>query len=127
VFESLRAAVPQVVRDSEQALVSLTLELARKLVSGLPISAEMVEAAVKEAVSHVEEATEFHIYLHGEDLDLLKKVDSDLLAASTHPPHFNFHTTPDIARGGCLVKTQFGILDASRDNKAALLQEAILS
>jgi flagellar biosynthesis/type III secretory pathway protein FliH len=33
VLESLRRAIPQVVRDSEQALAALALEVARKLVA----------------------------------------------------------------------------------------------
>src|SRR5262245_22104343 len=42
-LESLRRAIPQVVRETEQALTALALEVARKLISGLPVSAEMVE------------------------------------------------------------------------------------
>src|SRR6187551_2203406 len=49
VLASLRGAVPQVTRECERALVSLALEAAQKLVCGLPVSAEMVEAAIKEA------------------------------------------------------------------------------
>jgi len=40
VLKSFREAVPQVVRDCEQALTALTLEIARKLVAGLPLSVE---------------------------------------------------------------------------------------
>ena len=127
VFESLKNAVPQVVRDAEQTLASLALALAQKLVAEIPISPEMVEAAVKEAVAHLEEATEFHIYLHADDLALLHEIDSELLTPNTHPPHFHFHTGTRVDRGGCQVKTHFGILDASRETKAALLKEALLT
>src|SRR4051812_21838917 len=52
VLKSLQEAVPQVVRDCEQALTALTVEIAQKLVANLPISAEMVEGTVREALSH---------------------------------------------------------------------------
>src|SRR5690348_8130662 len=41
VLKSLQEAVPQVVRDCEQALTALTVEVAQKLVANIPVSAEM--------------------------------------------------------------------------------------
>ena len=49
VLAALRDAVPQVTRDCERALVTLAIEAAQRLVGGMPISQEMVEASVKEA------------------------------------------------------------------------------
>ena len=72
VLASLRGAVPQVTRDCERALVALALEAAQKLVSGLPISAEMIEATIKEACAAVEDSAEFTVQLHAEDLALLQ-------------------------------------------------------
>lgn len=127
VFESLKRAVPQVIRESEHALAALALEAAGKLVAGLPISGEMLEGVIKEALAQVEEATEFHVYLHPDDLHLLRQVDHRLLDLASHPPHLHFHASPECSRGGCLVRTRFGILDARRENKLEILKTAILS
>jgi flagellar assembly protein FliH len=127
VFESLKSAVPHVIRETENALAQLALEVAQKLVAGLPISPEMVETAIREALVQLEESTEFHIYLHPEDILLLKQVDSELLKPSPCPPHFQFLPTSETSRGGCLVKTRFGILDASRENKFETLKAAVFS
>ena len=75
VLASLRNAVPQVAREGERALVALALEAARKLVSGLPVSAEMIEAAVKEAIEQVEDTAGFTVQLHPEDLLLLERTN----------------------------------------------------
>ena len=77
VLESLRQAMPQVLRDCEQALAALALEVAQKLVAGLPVSGEMVEAALREALEQVEETTAYHIYLPAEDLALLQQMNSE--------------------------------------------------
>src|SRR5258708_30813346 len=55
VLKSLQEAVPQVVRDCEQALTCLTVEIAQKLVANIPISAEMVEANHREQLHPAEE------------------------------------------------------------------------
>lgn len=127
VFESLKRAVPQVIRESEQTLAELALEAARKLVAGLPISGEMLERVIREALAQVEEATEFHVYLHPDDLHLLQQIDHKLIEPAAQPPHLHFHPTPDCSRGGCLVRTRFGVLDASRENKLDILKTAILA
>ncbi len=127
VLKSLQAAVPQVVRDCEQALTALTLELAQKLVASLPISTEMVEAAIREALSHVEETTDYHIYLNPEDLDLLERVSSPLLTANGQAQKFHFHRSTEISRGGCLVKTRFGVVDGRRETKVELLKQSLFA
>ena len=127
VLDALKQVVPSVVRDSEQALAALCLEVAQKLVAGLPISAEMVSAAVQEALGQVSEATEHLVYLHPEDLDLLQQVDSPLLAAAAGGRRIQFHRAPEVSRGGCLVKTRFGVVDGRRETKLELMQKAVLA
>jgi hypothetical protein len=55
VLKAINDAVSQVVRDTERTLVEIALATASRLVSGLPISAEVVEAAIREALTQVEE------------------------------------------------------------------------
>lgn len=126
VFESLRQAVPQVVHDCENALVSLALEVAQKLVAGLPVSSEMVEGAVHEALSHVEESTEFNVYLHPDDLDTLQRANSPLLSLHGGADRTHFHNTKEVSRGGCLVQTRFGVIDGRRETKFEALKKSLL-
>ena len=127
VLKSLQEAVPQVVRDCEQALTCLTVEIAQKLVANIPISAEMVEGTIREALSHVEETTDYHLYLNPDDLDLLERLNSPLLSTESKNQQFHFHRSPEITRGGCLVKTRFGVVDAQRETKVELLKQSLLA
>jgi flagellar assembly protein FliH len=126
---ALREAVPQIVRDTEQHLVALTLQIAQKLVSDMPVSVEMVEAVVRDALSQVEGTAECHIRLHPADLELLRTMNSSLLASETGEQGaatLRFHGSPEVTRGGCLVQTRFGIVDARRETKFDLLQRSLL-
>jgi flagellar assembly protein FliH len=127
VIESLRNTLPRVARDCEQALTTLAVEVAQKLVAGLPISVEMIETAIREALAQVEETTDYHIYLHPEDLELLRHVNSALLEAKEPAQRIFFHPAPEVTRGGCLVKTRFGIIDAQRETKSELLKKTLLA
>ena len=125
VLAALRQAVPQVIRDTEQALTALALEVAQRLVAGLPVSAEMVEAALREALAQVEDSTDFQVYLHPEDLALLRRVESALLQPADANTRMQFHPAPEITRGGCLLKTRFGIIDAQRETKLEQMRKAV--
>jgi flagellar assembly protein FliH len=125
VLASLRGAVPQVTRECERALVTLALEAAQKLVCGLPISVEMIEAAIKEACAAVEDSAEFSVQLHPEDLALLQRTNSPLLLPQGGEDRIHFHSSAQVTRGGCIVQTRFGVIDARRETRSNLLRKAL--
>jgi flagellar biosynthesis/type III secretory pathway protein FliH len=124
-LESLRKAVPQVVRDTENSLVSLALTVAQKLVAGMPVSAEMVEAAVRDALAQLEGTARFTVRLHRDDLDLLEKAGSPLLKAGENSAEFRFIASAEVPRGGCIIETDFGTIDARRETKFELLKRSL--
>jgi len=126
VLASLRDAIPQVIRDCERALVTLALEAAQKLVSGLPISAELIEATVKDACAAIEDTTEFTVQVHPEDLALLERTNSPLLLPQGGADRIHFQSSAQVTRGGCVVQTRFGVIDARRETRLGLLQKTLL-
>jgi flagellar assembly protein FliH len=126
IMTSLSQAVPQVVRDTENMLVSLALEVAQKLVAEMPISAEMVEAAIQDALGQVEGTAQVTVRLHPADLEILQNSNSSLLESSQGATEFRFLGSPEVSRGGCLVQTRFGVVDARRETKFDLLKRNLL-
>ena len=127
ILASLRDAVPQVARECERTLVTLALEAAQRLVAGLPVSVEMIEATVKEACAAVEDTAEFTVQLHPEDLTLLERTNSPVLLPQGGRERIHFQATAQITRGGCVVQTRFGVIDARRETKIELLRTALSS
>lgn len=121
VLHSLRQTLPQVVAECEQTLVCLAMEVARKLVADLPITAETVEAAVHNALSQVAEATPFSVLLNPEDLALLERVNAPTLLTTVGAEKIRFESSVEVTRGGCMVRTRFGTVDARRETKFDLL------
>jgi flagellar assembly protein FliH len=126
-INSLRQAVPQVIHDAENMVVSLALEVAQKLVSEMPVSVPMVEAVVRDALAQVEGTAQYTVRLHPADLELLQKSNSPLLAGSDASSDCRFLGSPDVARGGCLVQTRFGTVDARRETKFDLLKRSLVT
>jgi len=125
VLNALRQAVPQVVRQSESAVIQLALEVARKLVDDMPIQPELVEAAVHSALAQVEKGAEFDVYLHADDLALLQRCNSPILLPGPGNEAMEFHTAPEVTRGGCLVRTRFGVVDTRRETRMDLIRKSL--
>ena len=127
VLQSLTNAIPQVVQATETALMDLALEAARRLVAGLPITSEMIEAVVRETVQQVEGSAEITVQLHPDDLALLRQHQSPVLNGLAETGPLRFVTSSEVTRGGCLVQTRFGMIDARRETKLEQLGLSLLS
>jgi flagellar assembly protein FliH len=125
VVESLRAVVPQLTRETEEALIELALQAARRVVAGMPIEAKAIEAVVREAVNQVEDTTEISIQLNPDDLALLRKHQSPILQGLPETGPIRFTHSAEVTRGGCVVHTRFGLLDARRETKIEQLRHSL--
>ena len=125
ILDSLRRVVPQVAQEAETALISLSLETAKKIVAGLPISAELVETVVREALRQVEDTAEIIIQLNPEDLTLLRQHNAPVLAGLPETGPLRFATSAEVTRGGCIVQTRFGLVDARRETKMEQLRQVL--
>src|SRR5579859_7561874 len=96
ILDGLRTAMPQVIKETESGLISLALEAAQRVVAGLPISAEMVESVVREALRQAEDTAEIVVQLHPEDLGLLRKHDSKIFAGLPDIGPLRFVTSSEV-------------------------------
>lgn len=128
-LEQLNSSINQQMTDVFKALekhmVMLAAEAAIRLTSGIPVTADMVEAYVREAVAPIENDSEVTIVLNPEDHALLEQHKSSLLNRAGAHPVFKFRCDEKIGRGGCVLETKFGELDARRETKIELLRKAV--
>jgi flagellar assembly protein FliH len=125
VIHSLRQAVSQVIQETETALIDIALAAAQKIVAGMPISVELVENVVREAVKQAEGSTEITVQLNPEDLALLRLHHSALINGLPETGPLRFTATAEVTRGGCFVQTRFGIIDARRETKMNQLRQTL--
>lgn len=125
VITSMRESIPQVIRETENVMVALSLEVAQKIVGDLPISAEMVESAVRDALAKVEGTAQLTIRLNPVDLELLQNTQSPMLSSADAADGVRFLAAPEVTRGGCMVQTRFGTVDARRETKFEMLKTSL--
>jgi flagellar assembly protein FliH len=123
--KSVHLQMSEAFKSLEKHVVMLSAEAAIRLTSGIPISTDMVEAYIREAMNLVEHDTEITIVLNPEDLALLEQHQSSLLNRAGSTPVLKFRADSKVSRGGCLMDTKFGELDARRETKIELLRKAV--
>jgi len=87
----------------------------------------MVEAVVKEALRQAQDTAEILIQLNVEDLALLRQQDSNILQGLPDKGPLRFISSGEVSRGGCLVQTRFGVIDARREVKLEQLGQSLAS
>ena len=117
--------VQQRLQFLESELVEFSAEAAIRLVNNLPISTDILEASIGDALSHCENDLEVSDHLNPTDLKLLKESGSELLADSPHRRNIRFLKDDEIARGGCLVETRCGVIDGRRETREQLLRDTV--
>ena len=125
VIESLRNALPRVAETTEKTLIDLALETAKKIVADMPITSKNVEAVVRDALRQIEDTAEATVLLHPDDLALLHKHKSPLLHGQPETGPLRFMSSAEVTRGGCLIQTRFGLLDARRETKIEQLRQSL--
>lgn len=125
LLRAIQAALPGVIAECEKSVVLLAIESARKVVSSIPITAEMMEAVVRKALSQLQDTAEYEVLLHPEDLALLQQISSGLLPGPRESK-VRFGIDASVTRGGCLIKTNHGAISAIRERMFDKLEAAVL-
>jgi hypothetical protein len=55
----------------------------------------------------------------------LQQCNSPVLLPGPGHDAVHFHTSVEVTRGGCLVETRFGVIDARRETKLELIRQSL--
>jgi len=122
---NVQEQVQKRLRELEGELVEFAAEAAIRLVNDLPISTEILEASILDALKHCENDIEVSVHLNPADLKMLKESESELLSDSPHQRRVRYLKDEKVSRGGCLVETRCGVIDGRRETREKLLMETV--
>jgi flagellar biosynthesis/type III secretory pathway protein FliH len=125
IRSELDGQVPKILESLEKHVVNLAADIAMKIVADLPIDKTMVESVVKDALAKAEQEAEIVVLLHPDDLELLTQGDSELLEKTQGAGNVQFKASTEVTRGGCMLDTHYGTLDARRETKADIIKQAV--
>ena len=125
IQDDLGGQVPRMLQSLEKHVINLAADIAMKIVAGTPVDKSMVETVVKDALAKAEKDTDVVVLLNEADLELLSQADSELLQRTHGSSEVVFKASPEVSRGGCLLETRYGTVDARMETKADVLKKAV--
>jgi flagellar assembly protein FliH len=110
----------------ERGAVELAFALAEKVLAGaLAVEPERVVESVRGALRGLVERERITVLVNPVDLELVVGAMDDLRASLGGIEHMVVEAERRVARGGCVVRTQDGDVDAGVDTKLARAREVI--
>jgi type III secretion system HrpE/YscL family protein len=105
--------------EAERDLAKIALAAARRIVGEeLTVAPERIVAIVREVLDRARRARRIVVRVHPEDAATLRR-----LAEGALP--YAIEEDPAIARGGCVIETELGEVDARIETKLAALEKAL--
>lgn len=124
----LNVAEKEVHRNAEKEAVILAMAIAEKIVSHeVATNREVVVGIVREALKNIVDQNGIKIRLNPEDFEFLNGARPELSDLVDHVENIVFEADDAIGRGGCLIETDFGNIDARIEQKIELVKMALES
>lgn len=124
----LEEEIINVRQELEKLLISVALKAAKKIVGReIELSDDTIVDIVSNTLKSVAQHKKITIYVNKKDLDPLEKSRSRLKEIFESLEVLSLRERSDIARGGCVIETEGGIINAQLDNQWSALERAFAS
>ena len=112
---------------AEPEIVRLALMVAEKLVGkSLESDKELVLSIAAQAIESVRHQRELVLRVNPEDAELMRNSRKKLMDMLGRTKDIAVREDPEVARGGCIVETENGTVDAQLKTQLQLLELALL-
>lgn len=129
LLERMSQSVSNRVNDHlgqlEKGLVQLTVEAVSKIVGGLPVTVDSIEASLRETLGSALSAPVVRVLLNPEDFRLLESASGSPSRTFCVERGIRIEADPSVDRGGCLVETESGMVDGLRSSRVENFRKAL--
>ena len=124
----LEQEIKKVRSDLEKMLIPVALKAAKKILGKqIELSDDTIVDIVSTALKAVAQHKRITIYVNKKDLDPLEKHRARVKEVFENLEVLSIRERNDIARGGCIIETEGGIINAELENQWVALERAFAS
>jgi flagellar assembly protein FliH len=122
----LQAERKEMLERYEQSAVKLAFTLAEKVIGQeLETDPKAVAQIARNAIAQVTDAQQLTLRVNPQDAEYLKSMQADLMTLLSSNAQLDIRGDQSVRRGGCLVESEQGTLDARIESQLATLRIAV--
>lgn len=128
ILSSLEQAKSAILNTYEKGLIKLALAIAQKVIKiGLDTQHERISLQnLKGALSLITQRTKVELHLNQQDLQMIQKYLPELQTQFHQIAQIELVADPSVSKGGCVVKTAEGEIDAQIETQVEEISREIL-
>jgi flagellar assembly protein FliH len=116
------------LRRSTEDMVRLVMVIAEQVIGAeIATRPEFVLETLKQAMHHALKTDEYQVRVHPDDLAVVTDNKPLFMAAVSGLKNIRLETDPAITRGGCVVESQLGQVDATLDSRLEEIRRSLLA
>jgi flagellar assembly protein FliH len=124
LLERLSEQKARICLEAETQLLGLTLALAEEVIRHeVQCQHDIVRESLRAALNRVADNGRLKVSLHPEDLDTIRQSLPQLEGPQGPARRLELDADPAIGRGGCLVETDCGLIDARLEGQWEVIRE----
>ena len=127
ILKDLEAQWKDLFKNADLSLAELALAVARRIIgSAVEVRPEPVRQTVGECLTYLQDKSRLVIKVHPDDLEVVRRHRNDWLESLEGIEQLIIEGDPAIARGGCIVETPVGDVDAQIEERLERLRVALV-
>lgn len=125
LFSGLEGLKAGIARETEGELLKLSLLIARRIIRGeVKTDPHVIGRTLKAALEFVTDRSAMMIMIHPEDMEEVRRLLPEI-ASRTKGGNFEVVEDHSIGRGGCVLKTGFGNVNATLEDQLEIVEREI--
>ena len=125
MFVSLRDLKPRIYAEAEGELLKLAMLISRKVIGEeIKSSSGVIGNTIKSAMKFMSDKRKVRIIINPDDMDEVKKMLPDI-SMITKGGHFQLSEDKAVNRGGCILETGFGRINACIEDQLSNMEKEI--
>lgn len=127
MLDDLVSQRQRLVSDSEEAVVRLSCQIARRIVGkAVEVNDKIIVDVVKDAIRHLADKQKLIIRVNPADLEAIESHEPEWMMAAGAGTAVKVKGDPRVKRGGCLVEGESGNVEAQIDRQIEVLERALV-
>jgi len=127
VVQALQQEKESFYQENELYIVKLAIEIARKIIQReMTQNPDILLYVVREALKRITDSGRIVIRAHPGDITLIKNDEEFMTNEQIVFQHVDFIPSENITRGGCIIESESGIVDAQLDVQLDRIEQSLL-